>query len=180
MNTLRARQRDDSGVIAVMVALLSVTLFAVGALVVDIGSAYHTRRATQTDADFAALAGAQDLPNAAAARVTAIDYLRRNLPTGENLPLGAWDSDGDPANGEITITNAAGAPATLDGQRIRVVVPPRRVTFGLATVIGFRSTSVDATATASVRGVASSLPYYVTPDVGPQQCWLRKTENDAT
>ncbi|MFN2624648.1 MAG: IPT/TIG domain-containing protein, partial [Mycobacteriales bacterium] len=47
-------------------------------------------------------------------------------------------------------------------------------------VIGFRSTSVDATATASVRGVASSLPYYVTPDVGPQQCWLRKTENDAT
>lgn len=53
------RMSDDDGAVAVLVALLSVVLFGLGALVVDVGALYSERRQLQNGADAGALAVAQ-------------------------------------------------------------------------------------------------------------------------
>lgn len=58
--------RGNSGQVVVLVALLMVPLLAISGLVIDVGYAYFTQRSLQTQADAAALAGAQRLPDAAA------------------------------------------------------------------------------------------------------------------
>lgn len=54
--TRRDRARDEAGAIAVLVALTSVVLFLIAALVVDLGLARDTRRQSQNAADASALA----------------------------------------------------------------------------------------------------------------------------
>ena len=61
-----------------VIAILTV-LIGIGALVIDGGSWFRTQRHLQTSADAAALAGAQDLPNAGLAQSTAIDYAQTEL-----------------------------------------------------------------------------------------------------
>ncbi|HVF03621.1 MAG TPA: IPT/TIG domain-containing protein [Frankiaceae bacterium] len=151
---LRASLADrESGAVAVMVALLTLVLFGCGALVVDIGEMYSRRRAVQTTADFAALAGVTELPDEGNARVKAHYYLEKNLPQGGAMPPLAAFSDGSEDNGEITFPTK---------WSIRVVAPPRTVNFGLAAALGFSSARVNAAATAEVQSPASALPFYAT------------------
>jgi Flp pilus assembly protein TadG len=154
----------EAGAVAVVVAVVAVLLFGVSALVIDIGQAYARRRAAQTDADLAALAGAAGLPDPVLARQYARDYLQKNLPSGD-APGGdvvppstdaVW-TDGTLANGEIAITTS--------NTRIRVTIPARRVDFGFATVLpggGFESTNVNASATAVIRSPGATLPFFLT------------------
>ena len=60
---MRAKRflRDDSGVVAVIVAMLLVVFVGFSALVIDMGYWYNVRRQLQTAADAAALAGCQEL-----------------------------------------------------------------------------------------------------------------------
>src|SRR5680860_369223 len=51
------RDRDESGAVAIMVALMVVVLVSVAALAVDLGSAFVVKREVQKRTDFAALAG---------------------------------------------------------------------------------------------------------------------------
>lgn len=53
------RMRNDDGAVAVLVALLSVVLFGLGALVMDVGALYSERRQLQNGADAGALAVGQ-------------------------------------------------------------------------------------------------------------------------
>jgi Flp pilus assembly protein TadG len=149
----------DAGAVAIIVAICSVLMFGMAALVIDIGQAYAKRRAAQTDADMAALAGASGLPNATTAFDRAYDYLQKNLPSDDSgvpLPLktaATW-TDGVSANGEITIS--------AGNTRIRVVIPNRQVDFGFAAVLpgtGYDHKDVRAWATAEIRSPASSLPF---------------------
>ena len=55
------RCREDDGAVAVVVALTLVVLLGFGALAIDLGSAWVTKRDLVTDLDAAALAGAQVL-----------------------------------------------------------------------------------------------------------------------
>jgi Flp pilus assembly protein TadG len=57
----RARRRDESGAIAVLVAFSAVALFVIAALVVDLGLARDTRRQAQNAADASSLAAANAL-----------------------------------------------------------------------------------------------------------------------
>ena len=57
----RDRLRDDSGAVAVIVAILVIALLGLAALAVDLGYFYNVRRALQAAADAGALAGAQEL-----------------------------------------------------------------------------------------------------------------------
>ena len=50
------RRTDETGAVAVLVAVLSLVLFGLAALVVDLGMARDTRRMAQNTADSAALA----------------------------------------------------------------------------------------------------------------------------
>jgi hypothetical protein len=158
---------DDAGAVAIIVALVSVLIFGIAALVVDIGAMYARRRAAQTDADFAALAGVTALPqdkNAAFDR--AYDYLAKNLPPGGPLGEAALFKDGDLGNGEILFPSAT---------KIRVVVPPRTVEFGFAAVFGIGEADVTAAATAEARSPAGRLPFYLTGASGSGYSCLKDT-----
>lgn len=56
----RSAHREERGATAIVIALLAAPLFAVGALVIDVGALYQERRELQNGADAAALAVAQD------------------------------------------------------------------------------------------------------------------------
>jgi uncharacterized membrane protein len=70
-----ARSRDyagrDSGQVIVFTVVALIAFAAMAAFVVDVGYAYFTQRSLQASADAAALAGAQQLPDASAATNTA-------------------------------------------------------------------------------------------------------------
>ena len=154
---------------AIVVALSALMLMAFGALAVDLGNAWARKRAIQTSADLAALAGAGGLPSTLDARRVAIDYLRRNPVQGASLAActlttwstPCWDNDSDETNGEIEFfddTDNDGRvefDANHDGNRvdteqvtsasatvIRVVPPGHKVDFGLAGAVGFDSVDV--------------------------------------
>lgn len=158
----RERSRNDDGVVAVIVSICAVVLFGIAALVVDISSMYERRRATQTTADLAALAGAQDLngseEGAVAARLSAKEYVERNLPPGgeyADLPPD-WDTDADPSNGAITIT--------ANHTRIMVSAPRRQVDFVFAGALPsgvLTSSTVGAVAVAEIRSPGASLPFFL-------------------
>ncbi len=136
-------QSRDHGAIAVITAILVILLFAVGALAVDIGNALSRKRQVQTTADFAALAGARELPSAANAKASAYAYLLNNATSG--MDTGSWTpaqfDDDDFANGEIDVVGT---------DRVQVTAPPANVTFGLANAIGFSDTDVQAYAAAAI------------------------------
>ena len=56
---MRRLKSDETGAVAVIVAILAVVLFGFGALVIDVGALYHERRQLQNGADAGALAVAQ-------------------------------------------------------------------------------------------------------------------------
>ncbi|HVF21002.1 MAG TPA: pilus assembly protein TadG-related protein [Mycobacteriales bacterium] len=161
--------RDDNGAVAVLVAILAVVLFGSAAVAVDLGKAYQRRRATQTTADLAALAGAQDLPNAQTACRSAVRYLLHNPPSGEAFDVTEADCSitGDTPDGTVDVT-----PGNTS---ITVSVPRREVQFGFAAVLGYSGTSVDAQATAEIQSPAPSLPFFLPADVPSGLLCLKDT-----
>lgn len=131
--TMMSRFRhDDSGAIAVIVAVAMVALMGVSALVVDAGSLYSERRTLQTAADAAALAGAQELPaDPVRARDVALAYLAANAPEAEGA----------------TVTIESGL-AVNDTVRIEVGVPDSPLYF--ARIWGDETAPVAAGASARV------------------------------
>jgi hypothetical protein len=68
------RPQEERGQVIVLVVVLLVVLLGFAALVIDVGYAYYAHRSLQASADAAALAGAQELPNAAQAEAVAKEY----------------------------------------------------------------------------------------------------------
>lgn len=177
------RGGDDRGAIAIVVAAAAVMIFAFGALAVDLGNMYARRRAAQLDADLAALAGGQGLPDPAAARCLAKDYVARNLPPGGTPPLD-WDYDNDPADGSIDVQTAGGSPIpggpsaspclpglASSADRLTVTIPRRRVDFALAGALGIGSSSVTASATVQLRQpLGHLLPFGLPAGAGGLVC----------
>ncbi len=64
----------EGGQAIVLVVISLVVLLGMAALVIDLGYAYYTHRSLQASADAAALAGAQELPDASAAVAVARQY----------------------------------------------------------------------------------------------------------
>jgi Putative Flp pilus-assembly TadE/G-like len=95
--------RDESGVIAIIVAIVMVLLLSVAALVVDLGLIYHTKRELQTAADAAALAGAWELPRVSTAKSVAVTYAGFNdVEASETAPITPYDDD--PTQIEVVCT----------------------------------------------------------------------------
>jgi hypothetical protein len=74
------RARVERGQILPIVALALVALLGISAFAIDVGFAYYGKRQLQSATDAAALAGAQDLPNAVTAVTTATSYATANTP----------------------------------------------------------------------------------------------------
>jgi Flp pilus assembly protein TadG len=75
------RARGERGQILAVVALALVALLGISAFAIDVGYAYYAKRQLQSATDAAALAGAQDLPNATTAVQTAKTYAADNTPS---------------------------------------------------------------------------------------------------
>jgi Flp pilus assembly protein TadG len=94
---------DDSGAVAVIVALWIVMLLGIGALAVDVGFYLVQRGKAQTAADAAALAAASYLPeDEPRARSAATDFATRNLPNGTATFTGGGATD--PGRADVTVS----------------------------------------------------------------------------
>ena len=79
--------RGERGQVLAVVAVALVALLGVAAFAIDVGYAYYAKRQLQSATDAAALAGAQDLPNAATAITTATSYAAANTPAELSISL---------------------------------------------------------------------------------------------
>ena len=168
---VRARLRDDSGVIAVIVAVFAVVMFGLAALVVDLGLARETKREAQSAADAAALAGAGELYDdtgglQAAEAIDAVkDVAAQNFGTTQadwsncsaTLESGWTTSAGGTSTGTSCIAFYT-PPTDADGlpNELRVVVPGRDIEPLFGGIVGFTGEEVGASAQASA--VSSQLP----------------------
>ena len=75
-------QHGERGQALVIVVLFLVVLLGMAAMVIDVGYAYYAHRSLQAQADAAALAGAQELPDSARAEALAYEY--SGQPGGRN------------------------------------------------------------------------------------------------
>lgn len=124
--------RDERGATAVLVAILSLVLFGVAAIVVDIGNAWAKRALLQTNVDTAVLAAAQELTEPGGSdgdcSPEVIAEATSVLIDGEDSLLGPQDvnlSDDDAATGSIS----------CDGNwRVTLQAPYGHVTYGLGVL----------------------------------------------
>ena len=75
---------NQRAVVAVWVAFSMVLLLGVAALALDASSLYVTRNRLQATADAAALAGAFQLPDEAAASAEPLIYADKNMPFADH------------------------------------------------------------------------------------------------
>lgn len=128
--------RDEQGTAVVILAISLTLLMALVAIVVDVGKIYVTRAEIQSAVDLAALAGAQQLPNAAGAAQVTLEYAAKNGLTPSDL--------------EITFT---------DENRSIQVTGTRNITFTFARLIGMTNLDVPASATAASVNIGGAFEY---------------------
>jgi Putative Flp pilus-assembly TadE/G-like len=130
------RIRNDHGQATVLTVLFLVALIGMGALVLDLGSWFREQRDTQSDADAAALAAAQELPGSVAdADALGREFLVKN---------------GDSAVPDITFSKKF---ANNDTVTVRV---NRSAPGVFAKVFGIDSVAVGAKATARASGLQAA------------------------
>ena len=195
----KQRSRED-GAVAVMTALMVLLMLSVGAIAIDLGNAFTRKRDTQSQADFATLAGAGvdlGLPAASTttsatdpAIVAAAKYLYENQPQNDSTAarrsaaeLASDLVDHDRANGEAYYGDFGSAnpmspwtgvlAPSPDVNELTIITPPQMVKFGLASAMGYKSTNVQAAATAKAASPAGSavMPMFAVNgcDYGPQK-----------
>ena len=91
----KAFSRDERGVYMVLMAILIPVLFALGAIVIDVGNWYVHRRHLQTQVDAAALAGGQSL----------FGCYQDTTGANGNVEQAALDYAGDPTRRPLTTVN---------------------------------------------------------------------------
>lgn len=164
------RKRDESGAVAIMFGLLAVMLMSVAALGVDIGNEVTRHTVTQTQADFAALAGGDKMTGVGAVGSTVpaavisaiVTAMNNNQPQDDNAAaqtcvktnscVKASDlTDADLTNGDVRFTSAG----------LEVIAPNHFVSFGMARIMGFQGSNVSARATVQIYSPGEHvLPYY--------------------
>jgi hypothetical protein len=142
--------RSARGQSTVITVVFLVVLLGMATLVLDVGSWYRAKRAAQSTADAAALAGAQGLPSSTTSNATTLaqQYASKNggLGTGGVSFVTKYYS-----NDTITVSVKRTAPGFF------------------AKIFGFKSVNVGATATArsepvnQARGVAPITVHYKQP-----------------
>jgi Flp pilus assembly protein TadG len=148
---------DDSGAVAIIVALLAVTLFGFGALVVDIGNADSVHAQGQSTVDAAALAGVRTLASGGSAGdvVTAVkSYVDQNM----GITAADWSGcndlaalgpqiDTDVATDTCISTLTSSVPGVTSFQ-VRVKLPPRHVPSTFGGLFGVNSIAISPVAQA--------------------------------
>jgi len=150
---MRRLKTNEEGAVAIVVAVMLIMLFGLGALVVDVGNLYWERRQLQLGADAAALAAAQDLvegESEADAFLTARFYANENNSRGAFVRPSIAPEPGFVVDASsVTVTARSG---TLGGE-----APLPSI---LAGVLGVDTYATQATAVASwgYAGSANTVP----------------------
>jgi Flp pilus assembly protein TadG len=127
---------DESGTAIVLFAIVITVLMGICGLVVDVGVVYCEQQKIQNALDAATLAGAQELPDTAAARAKAIEYAVLNGMTEEEI--------------EVIFTN---------NNRRLVVSSNRSQNLFFMQVFGFKYTNIYAVAAAEPGGPRQAFDY---------------------
>ena len=151
---------NERGQVAIIVALLIISLLGMTALVIDMGSLYEERRFLQTIADSAALAGAQELPESSSKAIqVAIEYASNHGVTITSSDVKISKSLSDGLDDTITVT-----PVNPDAPLY------------FAKIFNIQSTEVGASATARVgkpRALSNLVPWGASiPEGVSWQDWL--------
>lgn len=181
---LTMRRKGERGAVLVMSALLITSLIGMCAIVVDLANTSQNRRQAQNAADAAALAAAQDLPDAAAVIATAKQYAEDNYGVTEAAWIGCRDTvDGvsrslsvqpDTANDNQCITIDAAY------KRVRVNLPRTRVPTFFGGVFGVSDFHVRASATAEALLSSDNriIPAAVTASMGTGDLCIENSGNN--
>lgn len=181
----RTGSRNERGAIAIVVALVAVTLFGVAGLAVDLGNAWARKRAVQRQVDVSALGAGWMLPMTATNKASIAAEVAKYLDDADNHAVGQTSVTGpqlinnDPADGEVYFQNDDGTPCSDKCTQMRVLAPQAKVDFGFAAAIGFHDVEVQRTAT--VRIVSElpprqkSIPFWL-----PTGCGYGPTQADTT
>jgi Flp pilus assembly protein TadG len=160
---VRVVKHDDSGAIAIVVALFAVVLFGFAALVVDVGDASDVKAQASAAADAGALAGERELANWTNVNGMAVDP---NLATAVTTAVGttfavsadAWAACTDasmPPGFTATTTSACieyevtSTGGVVSGSTVRVRIPQRRVPSTFGGIFGASSIPVSPVAAAT-------------------------------
>ena len=156
--------RDESGAIAVIVAVSMVALVGMAAMVIDAGAVFQERRELQNGADAAALAIAEQCAeggtcNQDAADLTAADYVDENALDDDST---LDDVELDESVQQVVVTAST---ATTGGGT--------SIAYTFAQVFGLASKQVSATATAAwgAPSAMTALPLTI------EQCEYYKNES---
>ena len=143
---MRQRSRSERGQAFALMIVALIALLGTAAIVMDVGFAWYAKRQVQAQADAAALAGAQELPNKALAISTAIDYANRNLPANLTSEAAPVIKTGCTPNTD-TWCKASDPTAAFQANTIQVKIAGKTPTW-FAKVLGFTNFDVSGTATA--------------------------------
>jgi Flp pilus assembly protein TadG len=153
--------RDERGAVAVVVAVLAVTLFVVAALVVDLGFARDTKRQSQNAADASALAAGNVLyeVNASCTVVpcltNAVTSAKSYAEVNFDIAQTSWDTCVDATPLAYVPPTEAGSCISFDQSakptQVRVVVPTRSVDTGLGVLAGVNQIDISTAARAALK-----------------------------
>jgi Flp pilus assembly protein TadG len=159
---------DQSGQALVLVAFSMVDLIGFVGLAIDVGNAYVTQRELQKAADAAALAGAQELPNAAAAVAVAQQY---GAAAGEKNEATFVD-DAAMTVSTRCVPSLGCTPSRGVTTNVIAVTETAQVPTLFAKVLGFDSFTVHAKATACSPCSAKPLDIMLVLDRTGSMCQL--------
>lgn len=150
---MRRLNEEESGAVAVIMAVSLVVIFGMGALVVDVGNLYWERRQLQTGAEAAALAAAQDY---AEGNGSAVALASARMYASANNTTDAHIHDDDTSNENDGFVPDLGASTITVTTQTGDVASPGTLQSFLARVIGVDAYATTASAVASW-GYAGSL-----------------------
>jgi Flp pilus assembly protein TadG len=166
MGSRHEHVRDESGQILVIAALSMVLMMVCVGLVVDVGHAMLVQRQLQAGADSAALAAAYELPDAANAQATGLQF---SATPGKKNAVNTVNN----ANTTVQVVCKSGVPGCnrRDGGVNAVIVQSQsKVPTWFGRVIGITSMTVNATATACAPCVVKPLDVMIVLDRTGSMC----------
>ena len=160
---MRRFLRDGGGNVALVTGLMMPVLCGFAALAIDTANVKMSQQQLQTAADAAALAAAQSLGNLGSARVAARDVAAENTDAGlspvvvdGDIKFGKWDSAKRQFTETVTGITAVQVTAVRSSAR------SNPVTTALASILGFQSVDISASAIAAV-GTVPACVYALDP-----------------
>ncbi len=157
-NGISRQRHSERGQSLLLMAGLLVVLLGMAAFVVDLGNAYFSSRQLQAATDAAALAGAEDLPNS-----TAVSTATKYSAVSGNLNAHSTLTNVSMVTGypQLKCLTSVGVPCLPPANMNAITVRQQATvpTF-FARILGVKSLTIGATATATARG-GSAAPFNV-------------------